>query len=159
MLHLECHWFRERWPQKSLSIISYYTQGTAQINGLANQPFCRLDIWRAQLKLNWTVNERLLLSDQLAVGEWRLILYKEQWTVLQSLIFIFIHFDKIVCERVFSCSTWHSGNFLDYHLALGTDCLVDRTFLKDLNEVQLKSWWKFGSVWSTSSLKKQANLI
>ena len=46
--------------------------------GLANRPFCPLDILRVQLKSNLTVGERLLASDQEAVTEWRLILLKGQ---------------------------------------------------------------------------------
>ena len=30
---------------------------------------------------------------------------------------------------------------------------------EDSTEIQLKSWWKLGSLWSTSSLKKEAAFI
>ena len=46
--------------------------------GLANRPFCPLDILRVQLKSNLTVGERLLASDKEAVTEWGLILLKGQ---------------------------------------------------------------------------------
>ena len=57
----------------------------------ANRSFCWSDITRVQLKSNWTVGERLLVSDQDAVRECRLILLKGQWTFFQCLISKFIH--------------------------------------------------------------------
>ena len=33
-------------------------------DGVANQSFCQSDIFRVELKPNWTVGERLLASDQ-----------------------------------------------------------------------------------------------
>ena len=47
---------------------------------LANRSIYRLDISRVQLKFNWTVGEKLLVSDQETAREWRLILLKVQWT-------------------------------------------------------------------------------
>ena len=50
-------------------------------DGLANWSFSWSDIWRVQLKSNWTVGESLLASDQEAVRECRLILLKGQWMI------------------------------------------------------------------------------
>ena len=46
----------------------------------------------------------------ITVWLWRLILLKEQWNFLQCLIWTFIHFEKIFCERVLSWYTWYSRN-------------------------------------------------
>ena len=50
----------------------------------ANQSFCWSDISRVQLKSNWTVCERLLVSDQEAARECSLILVKGQWTFFNA---------------------------------------------------------------------------
>ena len=47
-------------------------------DGLAKQSFSRSNISRVTVKFNWTVGERLLASDQEAVGECRLILLKRE---------------------------------------------------------------------------------
>ena len=58
--------------------------------GFTNQSFCWSDILRDQPKSNWTVGETLLISDQWAVSERRLILFKRQSTLWQ-----FIHYGKM----------------------------------------------------------------
>ena len=45
----------------------------------SNRSFCRSDISRVKLKSNWTVTERLLVSDQERAREYRLDLAKGQW--------------------------------------------------------------------------------
>ena len=87
----------------------------------ANQPFCQSDISMVQLNSNWRVGEGLLASDQVAVWECWLFLFKGQQTFLGCLVWKFIRF-------VLSCHTWYSGNCSDCHLALQTDHFVNRTF-------------------------------
>ena len=65
---------------------------------------------------------------QVTVWYCRLILLKGRWNFLRYLIWRFINFGKIFCERVLSWYTWYSGNSWDCQMALQTDHFVDRTF-------------------------------
>ena len=82
-----------------------------------------------QLKYNWTGGEGLLASDQEAVREWRLLLFKGQWRFLQYLISKIIRFEKKFNDGVLSLYTGCSGNSSGYQMALKTNYFTDWTVL------------------------------
>ena len=124
--------------------------------GLANRPFCPLDILRAQLKSNLTVGERLLASDQEAVTEWRLILLKGQWTFFNnSFQNLFICKKNSVME--FLANTDGAHEILQ---AVRWPCkpiILSIGHFESPIEVQPNSWWKTTSLWWRSSYIMQAN--
>ena len=67
--------------------------------GFVKRCFYRSIILRVQLKSNWTVGKKLLVSDKRAVGKFKLILYK-------GLIYSFQK--KAVFQGALSCYTWYS---------------------------------------------------
>ena len=78
---------------KWYSGICWYCQMTLQTD-----PFVS-DTSKVQMKVNWTVGERLLPCDQLVVCKCRLTLFKAQWAFLQRLVLNFIAFEKRAFEK------------------------------------------------------------
>ena len=118
--------------------------------GFANPSFCGSDISRVQLKSNWTVGEKFLVSDQEAVRECRLTLLKGQWTFFQCLISKLIHLDKKpMMEFLVNADGTHE-TLQTVRWSCEPIILWIRHF-ESPTEVQLNSWWKVPSLWSRSS--------
>ena len=121
---------------------------------LANQSFCGSDIWRVQLKSNWTVGKKFLLSDSKTVCKSWLIFSKAQLIFFNGWFGNCIISKELTFKEFLHDVMLHSGNCSDIQMALWTDHFVDRTFGESNwspTEVQLNSWWKAASLWSKSN--------
>ena len=65
---------------KKFLAVTQHTQELLRLssNGLVNRSFFQLDIWRIQLKSNWTVGEFLIASSYKTVCKIRLIFWKSR---------------------------------------------------------------------------------
>ena len=115
---------------------------------LANRSFCRSDISRVQLKSNWTVGERLLASDQEAVREYRLILFKTQWNFLQCLNLKIYSFGKKKSVMEFLTNIDGTHGILQTDRWLCEPIILSIGNFDGPTGVQLNSWWKVASLWS-----------
>ena len=97
-LDIDSYWKKCLWKSPLLM-----TSGTQVSVDTVRWPckliFCLSDTSKVQLKLNWTVGERLLPCDQLVVCKCRLTLFKAQWAFLQRLVLNFIAFEKRAFEK------------------------------------------------------------
>ena len=109
--------FRKIFLSSSLWMMSSCTQGTVQTF-----------MWLFEPIILSVGHFKGPAEVQVTVWYCRLILLKGRWNFLRYLIWRFINFGKIFCERVLSWYTWYSGNSWDCQMALQTDHFVDRTF-------------------------------
>ena len=121
--------FRKIFLSSSLWMMSSCTQGTVQTFMWLFEPII-LSIGHFKGPAEVQVSSWWKTFSLWSIIVWycRLILLKGRWNFLRYLIWRFINFGKIFCERVLSWYTWYSGNSWDCQMALQTDHFVDRTF-------------------------------
>ena len=78
---------------ENTSVMEFSPSTPRLLDDLGDQWFCRLDIWRVQLKSKWTVGKKLLASDSNTIWEIRLIF--ENRIFFKFLVWKFTHFVRI----------------------------------------------------------------
>ena len=97
-------------------------------DGLANWSFCWSDIWRGQLKSNWTIGKRLLASDSEPVWKSRLILLKFLSNFFNGWFGKSPILKELALKERLDGVMLQSGICSDPQMALQTDHFVDWTF-------------------------------
>ena len=97
------------------------------LDGLANRLFCWSDIWRVQLKSNWTVGKKILASDSKTVWKSRLILSKVQLHFFNGWLGNPIILKELALKEPMDDVMLHLGNCSDIQIALRTHHFVNQT--------------------------------